>query len=93
MNSLQKWCYTEVDSNGLGIPGKWGFCSPDCSGNQTFYFDLILCNFIIGTIGKRLFYNSRIYNHNYYSRPYDDNYNAIIGIINDDGTNNDDIND
>ena len=26
------WCYTEVDSNGFGVSGKWGYCGDFCSG-------------------------------------------------------------
>ena len=29
-DSQVQWCYTEVDSNGVGVWGKWGNCSPEC---------------------------------------------------------------
>ena len=30
MKNDVKWCYTEVDSKGVGIEGKWGNCGPGC---------------------------------------------------------------
>ena len=24
------WCYTEVDSYGVGVRGRWGNCGPGC---------------------------------------------------------------
>ena len=24
------WCFTEVDTNGVGIRGKWGYCNQNC---------------------------------------------------------------
>ena len=30
-DSEKCWCYTEVDSNGVGVPGKWGYCGEPCS--------------------------------------------------------------
>ena len=26
------WCYTEVNSNGAGVEGRWGNCGPGCNG-------------------------------------------------------------
>ena len=26
----QDWCYTEVDSDGVGVPGRWGNCNQGC---------------------------------------------------------------
>ena len=26
----KNWCATEVDSNGVRVYGKWGYCSPNC---------------------------------------------------------------
>ena len=31
VDSEKCWCYTEVDSNGVGVPGKWGYCGEACS--------------------------------------------------------------
>ena len=28
--SKTSWCYTEVDKNGVGVSGKWGYCNKDC---------------------------------------------------------------
>ena len=30
----KNWCYTEVDTNANGVEGKWGYCSPECQGEQ-----------------------------------------------------------
>ena len=32
-DSKKFWCYTEVDSNGIGVWGKWGYCGSFCPGN------------------------------------------------------------
>jgi len=28
------WCYTEVDSNGVGVAGKWGYCNSNCPDDK-----------------------------------------------------------
>ena len=28
------WCYTEVDKNGAGVEGKWGYCDANCFGKK-----------------------------------------------------------
>ena len=33
------WCYTEVDSHGVGVKGKWGNCGPGCLGMSTYTND------------------------------------------------------
>ena len=30
-DSEKCWCYTEVDSNQVGVHGKWGYCGEVCS--------------------------------------------------------------
>ena len=32
--SDKDWCAIEVDSNGIRIYGKWGYCSPNCGGKE-----------------------------------------------------------
>ena len=32
VDSDKYWCYTEVDSNGYGVLGKWGYCNANCNG-------------------------------------------------------------
>ena len=29
-DSDKDWCYTEVDSNGVGVHGQWGYCDSNC---------------------------------------------------------------
>ena len=29
-HSDKYWCYTEVDSDGVGVYGKWGYCDSNC---------------------------------------------------------------
>ena len=31
----QPWCPTEVDSNGVPVPGKWGTCDDQCPTSTT----------------------------------------------------------
>ena len=33
-DSDKDWCAIEVDSNGVRIYGKWGYCSPNCPGKE-----------------------------------------------------------
>ena len=33
-NSDVNWCYTEVDTKGVGVEGKWGNCGPGCQSSE-----------------------------------------------------------
>ena len=33
-DSKKDWCYTKVDSNGVGIYGKWGYCNSQCKSKS-----------------------------------------------------------
>ena len=41
-DSNVNWCYTEVDSNGVGVLGKWGNCGTGCPMGKWAFIKIFL---------------------------------------------------